>query len=51
MKRISFDDYGKVKSIWEYKNTYDERGNIVIRDEYFNEKLVQKTTFKITYTK
>lgn len=49
MKTIGFDSYGKNRSIREYKNTYDEKGNIVIRDEYSNEKLVEKTTFKITY--
>ena len=33
----------------EYKNTYDEKGNIIIREKYWKEKLIEKTTYKITY--
>ena len=49
LQRIGYDSYGKIKSIREYKNTYDKKGNIVIREQYYNKKLVEKTTFKITY--
>ena len=48
-RRISFDNDGKPKESTEYKNTYDENGNIIIREKYWKEKLIEKTTYKITY--
>ncbi|NNT73032.1 hypothetical protein HKT18_12470 [Flavobacterium sp. IMCC34852] len=32
-----------------YKNTYDKTGNILVRDRYLNGKLIEKTTYEITY--
>lgn len=48
-KRVSFDNNGKNKKLTEYKNTYDEKGNIITREKYWKEKLIEKTTYKITY--
>ena len=48
-KRVSFDNDGKPKESTEYKNSYDENGNIIIREKYWKQKLIEKTTYKITY--
>lgn len=32
-----------------YKNTYDKTGNIIVRDRFLNGKLIEKTTYDITY--
>lgn len=49
LSRISFDNSGNIKVSTEYKNTFDEKGNIIIREKYSDEKLVQKKTYQITY--
>jgi hypothetical protein len=48
-KRTSFDRDGKPKESTEYKNTYDDKGNIILREKYLKEKLIEKTAYKITY--
>lgn len=48
-KRTSFDKDGKLKETIIYKNTYDDRGNIVVREKYLKENLLEKITYKITY--
>jgi hypothetical protein len=48
-KRTSFDKDGKPKESTESRNIYDEKGNIIVREKYMNEKLIEKTTYKITY--
>jgi hypothetical protein len=48
-RRASFDINGKPKESTEYKNTYDEKGNIILREKYWKQKLIEKTTYKITY--
>lgn len=48
-RRASFDNNGKPKESTEYKNTYDEKGNIILREKYWKQKLIEKTTYKITY--
>ena len=48
-KRSVFYIDGKPKEITEYKNSYDEKGNIILRERYLKEKLIEKTTYKITY--
>lgn len=42
------NDAGVVETV-TYKNTYDKIGNITVRDRYLNEKLIEKTTYEITY--
>lgn len=32
-----------------YKNAYDKTGNITVRDRFLNGKLIEKTTYDITY--
>ncbi len=48
-KSSSFDKDGKLNGLTESRNIYDEKGNIIIREKYFKEKLIEKTTYKITY--
>ena len=48
-KRTSFDKDGKPKESTESRNVYDEKGNIIVREKYLKEKLIEKTTYKITY--
>jgi hypothetical protein len=62
-KNISVSEYDKsgnilkkilytnkdVREIRVYKNTYDQKGNITIREVFSNDKLTQKTTNEITY--
>lgn len=48
-RRASFDNEGKPKESTEYKNTYDKKGNIILREEYLKQKLIEKTMFTITY--
>lgn len=48
-KRTSFDKDGKTKESTESRNIYDEKGNIIVREKYIKEKLIEKTTYKITY--
>lgn len=48
-RRVSLDNNGKPKDSTEYKNTYDEKGNIIVREKYWKQKLIEKTTYKITY--
>lgn len=48
-KRTSYDNDGKPKESTEYKITYDEKGNIIIREKYWKQRLIEKTTYKITY--
>lgn len=48
-KRTSFDEDEKVEASMEYKNTYDKKGNIILREKYLKDKLIEKTTYKITY--
>lgn len=48
-KRTSFDKDGKPKESTESRNIYDEKGNIIVREKYLKEKLIEKTTYKITY--
>jgi hypothetical protein len=43
------DNNGKPKDLTEYINTYDEEGNIIAREKYRRQKLIEKTTYKITY--
>jgi len=47
-KTISDKD-NVVKSIWEYKNKYDKKGNIIVREKFLNGKLFIKSDYKITY--
>lgn len=49
IRRTSFDRDGKPKESTEYKNTYDDEGNIILREKYLKEELFEKTTYKITY--
>jgi len=49
IKQINFDNSGKLEAIIEYKNRFDEKGNIILTEKYFNEKLIEKTKFKILY--
>jgi hypothetical protein len=49
MSRKNLDKERKVKESIDYKNTYDENGNIIIREKYLTEKLIEKTTFQIIY--
>ncbi|CAM4279033.1 hypothetical protein [Flavobacterium terrigena] len=44
-----FDTNGNVKEIVHYKNIYDKIGNIITREKYIKEKLIEKTTYDITY--
>lgn len=39
-----------VIEIVTFKNTYDKKGNIIIRERFLNGKLISKTTYDITYT-
>ena len=48
-KRTNFDKDGKLKETIIYKNTYDDKGNIIVREKYLKENLFEKTTYKITY--
>jgi hypothetical protein len=32
-----------------YKNTYDKKGNIIVRERFLNNKLLEKTTYDIVY--
>ena len=48
-KRTVFDKDGKPKESTERRNIYDEKGNIIVREKYLKEKLIEKTTYKITY--
>ena len=48
LRRINIDKTNKKDSII-YKNTYDRKGNIIVRDKFFNNKLVEKNISKITY--
>lgn len=48
-KRTSFDKDGKPKESIKSRNIYDEKGNIIVREKYLEEKLIEKTTYKITY--
>lgn len=48
--RISgLDEGGKLQGIIEYKNTCDKKGNIIIREKLWKQKVIEKRTFKITY--
>lgn len=49
IKKFSLDNNGKPKEAAYYKNTYDEKGNIIIREMYWNQKLLEKKIYKITY--
>lgn len=49
IRRVSLDNNGKPKETTDYKNTYDEKGNIIIREKYWKQKLIEKTSYKITY--
>lgn len=40
---------GTERSITEYKNTLDKKGNIIIREKYLNKKMIQKIVNNITY--
>ena len=44
-----FDSNGNIKEIVSYKNVYDKIGNIITREKYIKEKLIEKTTYDITY--
>lgn len=48
-KISNFDHYGKPKDSIVYKNTYDEKGNIIVREKFWKQKLIEKTTYQITY--
>ena len=48
-RRINLDNDGKPKETIEYKNTYDKKNNIIIREKYWKQKLFEKITYKITY--
>lgn len=48
-RRVSLDNDGKPKESTDYKNTYDEKGNIIVREKYWKQKLIEKTAYKITY--
>jgi hypothetical protein len=32
-----------------FKNTYDKKGNIILREKSSNGKLIEKSIYKITY--
>lgn len=49
IRRTTFDKDGKIKNSTEYKNTYDKKGNLIMIDEYSDEKLIERTTYQITY--
>jgi hypothetical protein len=40
---------GKPYDITVFKNIFDEKGNIKTREKYWNNLLVEKTIYKITY--
>ena len=40
---------GTIKETFSYQNTYDKKGNIIVRKKFYNGKLVGKTTFDISY--
>ncbi|NOQ92816.1 MAG: hypothetical protein GQ552_08910 [Flavobacteriaceae bacterium] len=48
-KHISFDKNGNPKEVSYYKNIYDEKGNIIIREKYWQNKIFIKTNIEITY--
>lgn len=43
------DEDGKLQVIIEYKNICDEKGNIIIREKFWRQKVIEKRLFKITY--
>lgn len=49
LRRTTFDRDGKAQQTREYKNTYDKKGNLIIQEIYSKDKLIEKTTFQITY--
>lgn len=48
-RKTVFDKDGKSKESSEYKNTYDEKGNIILRESFSKEKLIVKKIYKIIY--
>jgi YD repeat-containing protein len=48
-KRTNLNNNGSVKELIECKNIYDEKGNIIVREKYLNEKIMEKTIYDITY--
>jgi hypothetical protein len=49
LKRVNSANKGLPNSIVEYKNSYDEKGNIILIEKYWDQKLIEKSTIKITY--
>lgn len=48
-KRTNYNKNGEIIESTESKNTYDYKGNIIIREKYLKGKLIEKKTYKITY--
>lgn len=48
-KKIFYKADDSIIEVVTYKNTYDKKGNIIIRDRYLNNNLIEKTTYEITY--
>lgn len=49
IQKITHYSDGTIKEIFSYQNTYDKKGNIIVRKKFYNGKLVGKTTFDIVY--
>ena len=48
-KRINFNKNKEIKNSTEYKNKYDKKGNIILREMFLNGNLYEKTTYDIIY--
>lgn len=48
-QRKSFKIDGEQEGSTTYKNSYDQKGNIIIREKYSGDKLVEKFLFQIEY--
>ena len=48
-KRTTIGVGGKPKQSMEYENTYDIKGNIILREMYLNKELNVKTVYEIIY--
>lgn len=49
VKRISYNQKGDIHEAIVYKNKYDKKGNIIIREAYIQDKLFQQSTININY--
>ena len=49
LKRSSLDGNLAVKSFSEFKYKFDEKGNIILIEQFYNDKLLSKTLVKIIY--